>query len=108
MLAFGSEELQVIHTPGHTPGSICLYRDGVLLAGDTVFPGGPGHTRSPRDFEQIVESLGNKIFVLPPETEVHPGHGVTTTIGAELPQFNAFVGRPRRSDLYGDVTWTVA
>lgn len=105
VLTFGSEELRVIHAPGHTPGSICLYREGVLLAGDTIFPGGPGHTRSPEDFEKIVETLRQKIFVLPPDTEVHPGHGVSTTIGAELPQFTAFLGRPRPANICGDVTW---
>lgn len=106
VLTFGSEQLRVIHTPGHTPGSICLYTEGELIAGDTVFPGGPGRTDTAETFQQIVDMLRKKIFVLPRKTRIHPGHGTSTTIGAELPQFEAFLNRPRPSTLCGDVTWT--
>jgi len=78
--------LEVIHTPGHSPGAICLYaRDrGVLFSGDTLFQGGPGATgRSFSDADTILASIRNRLLRLPPETVVHTGHGEDTTIGAE-------------------------
>ena len=76
---------QVIHTPGHTPGSICLYRpeDELLLSGDTLFRMGYGRTDLPGgDMNTLIASLW-KLFDLPPATRVYPGHGDPTTIGAE-------------------------
>lgn len=105
-VTFGNLLLQVIHTPGHTPGSICLFREGDLIAGDTIFPGGPGRTDTPGSFERLIDSLRDKVFVLPENTVVHPGHGASTTIGAELPQFKQFLSRPKPSNLCGDVTWS--
>jgi glyoxylase-like metal-dependent hydrolase (beta-lactamase superfamily II) len=64
-IEFGNIRLAVMHTPGHTPGSLCFYTEGYLISGDTLFPDGPGKTGSPADFKQIVESLQSKIFVLP-------------------------------------------
>jgi glyoxylase-like metal-dependent hydrolase (beta-lactamase superfamily II) len=78
--------LEVLHTPGHSPGAICLYERtlGVLFSGDTLFRGGPGATgRSFSDFDTIVASIRNRLLRLPPETVVHTGHGEDTTIGAE-------------------------
>lgn len=79
-------ELRVLHTPGHSPGAICLYAPdlGVLFSGDTLFDGGPGATgRSFSDPQQIVESIRRRLFTLPAGTTVHPGHGNSTTIAAE-------------------------
>ncbi len=88
------DRVEVIHTPGHTPGSICLRLGGLLFTGDTLFPGGPGATQPPLgDFATIMESLATKLFTLPDETVVLPGHGEATTIGAERPQLAAWAAR---------------
>lgn len=82
----GSVSLQVLHTPGHAPGAVCLYAPslGCVFSGDTLFNGGPGATgRSFSSRPQIEESIRARLFVLPDETVVHTGHGDDTTIGAE-------------------------
>jgi glyoxylase-like metal-dependent hydrolase (beta-lactamase superfamily II) len=87
-LADGQEiaGLRVLHTPGHSPGAICLYAPdlGCVFTGDTLFHGGPGATgRSYSDYDTIVESIRTKLFPLPGATVVHTGHGVDTLITAE-------------------------
>ncbi len=85
-IAVGDVELEVIHTPGHAPGAICLYSAdlGVLFTGDTLFNGGPGATgRSFSDRDLIVRSIIDRLLVLPDETVVKTGHGEDTSIGAE-------------------------
>ena len=85
-LQLGEGSLELRHTPGHTPGSVVIITSGAVLAGDTLFPGGPGATRFPySDFDQIMDSLESKIFDLPDDTIVMPGHGLDTTVGAERP-----------------------
>lgn len=101
----GKLSLSVLHTPGHTPGSTCFYTDRLLLAGDTLFPGGPGKTGSPDNFRQIVESITQKLFPLPDDTRVYPGHGPGTTIKEEKENYAVFAARPRDPNLCGDVTW---
>ena len=89
-------ELTVLHTPGHSPGGICLHdrRGTRLFAGDTLFRGGPGATgRSYSDFPTIIDSIRTKLFALPAETVVAPGHGETTTIGDEAPHLEEWVAR---------------
>lgn len=84
--AVGEATLQLVHTPGHTPGSTSIITAGAVLTGDTLFPGGPGATRFPySDFDQIMDSLTRELFTLPDETIVMPGHGLDTTIGTERP-----------------------
>ncbi|HSH22658.1 MAG TPA: MBL fold metallo-hydrolase [Acidimicrobiales bacterium] len=88
--------LAVVHTPGHSPGGVCLYLDDdrVLFSGDTLFEGGPGATgRSFSDFETIINSIRDRLLVLPPETLVHTGHGDSTTIGAEAPHLDDWIRR---------------
>lgn len=93
-LEVGNAGIEVLHTPGHTPGSVCLYVPGTLIAGDTLFPGGPGNTRGDeRKFAQIIESIEKKLYGLPDETRVLPGHGEGTTIGAERPQLAEWKAR---------------
>jgi glyoxylase-like metal-dependent hydrolase (beta-lactamase superfamily II) len=79
-------EIAVIHTPGHSPGSVCLSVPslGLVFTGDTLFAGGPGATgRSFSDYDTIIESITTRLLTLPDETIVHTGHGDSTTIAAE-------------------------
>jgi glyoxylase-like metal-dependent hydrolase (beta-lactamase superfamily II) len=88
--------LEVIHTPGHTPGGVCLYDParGMLFGGDTMFQGGPGATgRDFSDFEVIISSIRECLLSLPSDTVVYPGHGQTTTIGAEAPHLQEWIER---------------
>ena len=90
----GGETMQVLHTPGHSPGGCCLHsaEDRVLFSGDTLFRGGPGATgRSFSSFEDIIESLRNRVLGLPGETVVHTGHGDDTTIGDEAPHLDDWI-----------------
>ncbi len=89
-------DAQVIHTPGHSPGGVCLYVPelGVLLSGDTLFQGGPGATgRSFSDFPTILDSIRERLLTLPAETRVLTGHGDETTIGAEAGSYDEWVAR---------------
>jgi glyoxylase-like metal-dependent hydrolase (beta-lactamase superfamily II) len=96
-LVVGRLRLRTLHTPGHTPGSMCFLIEGspVLLSGDTLFPGGPGNTATDLgDFPTIIESIERRIFApLPAETIVMPGHGLDTTIAAERPHLDEWVAR---------------
>lgn len=96
---------EIVHTPGHTPGSVCLRFDQRALVGDSLFPGGPGHTRSPEDLATLVSSLERRVFAWPDEVRFYPGHGDGATIGEIRPAFNRFLARTRPPDLYGDLTW---
>ena len=104
-VSFGNVTLRVLHTPGHTPGSLCFLTGRCLLSGDTIFPGGPGRTNSPRDLEQVIASLTEKVFVLPDDTAIHPGHGGSTVLKKEKEEFAAFSSLPRPPGLCGDVLW---
>jgi hydroxyacylglutathione hydrolase len=101
----GPVRAEVIHTPGHTAGSICLKIGNALIAGDTIFPGGPGHTDTPYDFKAIVSSLASRIFILPDEMVIYPGHGESANLGSEKQNFADFNSRPHPDTLCGDVLW---
>ena len=105
---FGKQAFQVLHTPGHTPGSLCfLFKDN-LFSGDTLFPHGPGRTADPEAFRQIIASLETRIFVLPDNTRVYPGHGETTVLGREKEEYAVFSSGSHSSGLCGDVLWLSA
>jgi len=92
----GRLRLHAIHTPGHTAGSICFRLDGhpILFSGDTLFPGGAGATGfEGGDFPTIITSIDRRLFTLPADTIVLPGHGVDTTIGTERPHLQEWVDR---------------
>jgi len=108
VVSIGEIQITVLHTPGHTPGSLCFLTGSYLISGDTIFPGGPGKTWSPAAFKQIVESLRSKIFVLPDETEVYPGHGGATTLKKEKQNFEIFSSKPHDPKLCGDVLWLLS
>ncbi len=96
VLNLGGAQFQVWHTPGHSPGGVCLYlaEAGVIFTGDTLFQGGPGATgRSYSSFPTIIESLRRLLMYMPPETVVHTGHGDSTSIGAESPHIDEWVRR---------------
>jgi len=85
-LCFGSSALQVLATPGHTPGGICLYApdEGFVITGDTLFAGSIGRTDLPGgDYDQLINSIHKKLFPLNPSVRVLPGHGPETTMGHE-------------------------
>lgn len=91
-IEIGGTTLQVLHTPGHAPGAVCLYAPelGCVFTGDTLFNGGPGATgRSFSDRTLIEESIRTRLFTLPPGTVVHTGHGKDTTIAEERSQMAA-------------------
>ncbi|MER7207051.1 MBL fold metallo-hydrolase [Streptosporangium sp. NPDC000239] len=96
VITAGGVELTVLHTPGHTPGAVCLHAPelGVVFTGDTLFNGGPGATgRSFSSFETIIGSIGERLLTLPGETVVETGHGESTTIGAEAPHLQEWIAR---------------
>jgi glyoxylase-like metal-dependent hydrolase (beta-lactamase superfamily II) len=96
VIPVGRLRLHTIATPGHTPGSMCFLVEGhpVVFSGDTLFPGGPGNTTfEGGDFPTIIESVDRRLFTLPPETLVLPGHGKPTTIGAERPHLQEWIDR---------------
>ena len=97
--------IEVIHTPGHTPGSICLRASGVVFTGDTLFPGGPGASRSGEALQQEIRSITERLYTLPDETLVLPGHGAGTTIAGSRAEYAAFAAREHPDDLHGDVLW---
>jgi glyoxylase-like metal-dependent hydrolase (beta-lactamase superfamily II) len=93
----GRLRLHTIATPGHTAGSMCFRLEGspVLFSGDTLFPGGPGATTFPGgDFPTIIRSIEDRLFAqLDPDTQVFPGHGTDTTVGAESPHLQEWIDR---------------
>ena len=96
IIEVGRSKLHTITTPGHTPGSICfkVVDKPLLFSGDTLFPGGPGATSyEGGDFGTIIESIDSRLFTLPPDTIVLPGHGDDTTIRTERPHLEDWVDR---------------
>ncbi|MEU5433391.1 MBL fold metallo-hydrolase [Streptomyces sp. NPDC020719] len=95
-LSIAGTRLDVLHTPGHAPGAVCLHAPdlGTVFTGDTLFAGGPGATgRSFSHFPTIVDSIRDRLLTLPPETVVRTGHGDSTTIGAEAPHLDEWIRR---------------
>lgn len=106
MIAVGEEQVKLIHTPGHTPGMMCLdLGDGRIIVGDTVFVGGPGRTWSPEDFTTTIKTMQEIVFQWPDETTFYPGHGPNGIIGEERPAFEAFIEKGWAKDTQGDVSW---
>jgi glyoxylase-like metal-dependent hydrolase (beta-lactamase superfamily II) len=93
-VTFGAAEVELLHTPGHTPGSTCvLLGERHLFTGDTLFPGGPGNTLNGGHFPTIMRTLRERLFVLDDETWIYPGHGDDTTLGAERPSLDEWEAR---------------
>ena len=104
-VSLGKLKFEVLHTPGHTPSGLCFRVGRYLISGDTIFPGGPGKTWSPACFKQIIKSITGKIFVLPDDTQIYPGHGDGTVLKKAKDEFAVFSSRPHSPDLCGGVLW---
>jgi glyoxylase-like metal-dependent hydrolase (beta-lactamase superfamily II) len=95
-LSVAGLNLRALHTPGHSPGSVCWYAPelGMVFSGDTLFSGGPGATgRSYSDFPTILQSISERLGTLPGDTVVHTGHGDSTTVGDEIVHYEEWVSR---------------
>jgi hydroxyacylglutathione hydrolase len=101
----GSTRIGILHTPGHTPGSISLKVGRALIAGDTLFDGGPGKTFAEGELETLVKTIVERLHPLDDETVVLPGHGSSTTIGESRRQYAEYVRHPKPAGFFGDVEW---
>ncbi len=104
-LSVGNLEIRVIHTPGHTPGSLCFRVDNYLVAGDTLFKDGPGRTGSPAALKKIIESITEKIFTLPADTQIYPGHGGSAVLKEEKDKYAVFASKSHDPKLCGNIVW---
>ncbi len=107
----GSEYIEFVHIPGHTPGSVGfkLIESETFkraIVGDAIFPGGLGHTASPEAFATSIASLSETVFTWPDEVILYPGHGDPTTVGLERDAFEAFCSKQNPPELCDDVTWS--
>lgn len=105
-VAMGSIRITVLHTPGHTPGSISLRAGRTVITGDTLFAGGPGRTFARGDLEMVLQSIVERLLPLPDDTAVLPGHGELTTIGAARRGQAEYARHPRPPGYFGDVSWS--
>jgi len=104
----GSKRVTILHTPGHTPGSICLRIGRALISGDTLFRGGPGRTSAPGDLQINVNSISTHLLALPDDISVMPGHGDNTTIADTRREYAEYQKHPWPHDYHGDVEWLKA
>jgi len=101
----GNLVFRAVSVPGHTPGSTTFVLGRHAFVGDTLFPGGPGRSRTNADLQQEIGSITSKLYALPDDTVIYPGHGARTTIGASKAEYAVFAGKPHDPDLHGDVSW---
>ena len=104
-VSVGGTRIGVLHTPGHTVGSISLRVGRALIAGDTLFAGGPGKTSAEGDLEVLIQSIVEKLHPLPEDTVVLPGHGEDTTMGESRRRYAEYVKNPHPPGYFGDVDW---
>ena len=101
----GDVQISAMHTPGHTPGALCLLAGKSLFSGDTLFQGGPGRTGSPDAFRQIKQSIAARLMALPDDIAVYTGHGPDTDIGTARKEIGVFDSKQHPESLCGDVEW---
>jgi glyoxylase-like metal-dependent hydrolase (beta-lactamase superfamily II) len=101
----GGLEFRAVHNPGHTPGSTTFVTGKHAFVGDTLFPGGPGRSGSNELLKQEIESITTRLYALPDDTKIWPGHGDTTTIGESKKEYAVFAAKEHPADLHGDVLW---
>jgi glyoxylase-like metal-dependent hydrolase (beta-lactamase superfamily II) len=104
-LKVGTKRVTILHTPGHTPGSICLQIGKAVISGDTLFRGGPGRTSKIGDLQVIIDSIVQHLHRLDEDTVVMPGHGPNTTIGEAQREYAEYLKHPWPADFFGDVVW---
>ena len=101
----GGLAFRVVTIPGHTPASTAFIHGKHAFVGDTLFPGGPGNSRSNELLLQEIASITTRLYALDDDTTVWPGHGAETTIGASKVEYAVFASREHAPDLHGDVLW---
>lgn len=104
----GNLAFQAVHVPGHTPGSTTYIHGKHAFVGDTLFPGGPGRTGSNANLQQELQSITTRLYALPDETVIYPGHGDRTTIGESKAEYADFASREHDPELHGDVLWATS
>jgi len=104
----GNLAFRVVSVPGHTPGSTTYLYGTHAFVGDTLFPGGPGRTGSNANFQRELESITTRLYALPDETVIYPGHGDRTTIGESKAEYAIFAAKKHDPDLHGDVLWATS
>ena len=105
LVEVGSLKFTVLSIPGHTPASTAFICGKHAFVGDTLFPGGPGNSRTNKDLKQEIGSIVTKLHTLPEETIVWPGHGENTTIGVSKAEYSIFKNKEHDENLHGDVLW---
>jgi len=104
-IVVGTVQIKVIHTPGHTAGSVCYLVGSHLFSGDTLFPGGPGRSRSPEALQEIIRNITEKLYTLPENTSLLPGHGQDSMLGISKEEYMIFAQKSHPANLSGDVLW---
>lgn len=101
----GNLPFRVMSLPGHTPGSTTFLWGKHAFVGDTLFPGGPGRTRTNENLQEELRSITTQLYTLPEDTRIYPGHGDMTTIGESKKEYAVFAAKTHAPDLCGDVLW---
>ena len=101
----GTLSVSSIFTPGHTDGSTCLITGNHLFTGDTLFPGGPGKSRSPEALQQLISSITSKLFSLPTGITIYPGHGDDGVLDESRKEYELYASKIHPETLCGDVEW---
>ncbi len=105
-IQFGECQVEAfLAAPGHSPAGTAFLMPGHCIGGDAVFPGGPGRTNSPKEFEILVANIEKRIYTLPDETMLYPGHGENITVGESKKEYAIFSGKERDKTPHGDVLW---
>ncbi len=101
----GNLVFQAIAVPGHTPGSTTYLWGKHAFVGDTLFPGGPGRSVSNEALREEIASITNRLYSLPDDTVIYPGHGAQATIGVSRAEYAIFAAKEHDPGLHGDVSW---
>lgn len=105
LVPVGNLRFRVVSVPGHTPGSTTFVCGKSAFVGDTLFPGGPGRSKDNAALQQEIQSITTRLYDLPDDTTIYPGHGAITTIGESKAEYAVFAAKKHAPDLCGDVNW---
>ena len=106
VVTVGNLAFRVLSVPGHTPGSTTFVYDKHAFVGDTLFPGGPGRTRTNENLQEELTSITTHLYALPGHTDIYPGHGDMTTIESSKAEYAVFAAKTHAPGLCGDVSWS--